>query len=108
MEETPTVEAELQEALRSINEEHPAQMDPLPFLANIRHTCPKARGAKAGRGVSTAIQLHERYLEHEDEVHALVYREGTCKKCGSVARSSKGFVVVIEDRPPVYGRVGRE
>lgn len=104
----PKMAEELQKVLDNINAKEPPQIDPLPFLANIRHTCLKARGAKNGRGVSTAIQLHERYLEHADGVHALVYREGVCKKCGSLARSSKGRVVLIEERPPVYGRVGRD
>lgn len=99
---------ELQDRLDRINGENLADIDPPPYLANIRHECTRARQAKRnGRAVSTAIQLREQYMEHDDGEHALVYREGVCTRCHAVARSSQGRAVLIAERPPVFGRVGR-
>lgn len=124
------VARQLQDGLDKLNELKPAHYDPPPFLANYRHLCTKARqAAHTGKGVSTAIDLKEQYVtswektadSHDDEQvisisgkqdpddeYAILYREGSCKSCGEVARSKKGRVVLTSERPPVYGRVGRD
>lgn len=106
----------LQDYLDEVNAAAPADLSVPPFLANTRHSCKKARqSAHAGKGVSTAMQLKERYVSAEDTSlpgddlgsYAIVYREGACKKCGTTARSLQGRVVLTAERPPIEGRVGR-
>lgn len=106
----------LQDHLDALNAENPPDIQVPPFLANTRHSCKKARqSAHAGKGVSTAMQLKERYVtlaslrpeaEGGDE-YAILYREGRCKKCGTTARSEQGRTVLTAERPPIEGRVGR-
>lgn len=104
----PDVAEELQAQLDAVNEQDPPDIDSPYFSANIRHACTRARQAKInGRAVSTAIQLREEYIEHDDGEHALVYREGMCVRCKSVARSCQGRAVLVAERPPIYGRVAR-
>jgi hypothetical protein len=111
--------------LDEMNATDPADYDPMPLQALFRHPCKKARQSHglAGKGVSTAIDLKERYVPMTEvaenrgvtfpststgERVALVYREGKCKKCGQTARSSRARLVLTSSRPPVSGRVGRE
>lgn len=92
----PTEVAEsFQRGLDALNEQDPPKYAPLPFQANFRHACMKARQAQhTGRGVSTAIDLKERYVTHwdqredgtlfpveneDDAEYAVLYREGRCK-----------------------------
>jgi hypothetical protein len=120
----PTIAQLLQDGLDRLNAESPPQHVAPNFLANFRHLCTKARQAQAkGTGVSTAITLKERYVtgwERTDSgrvlartdyvsvpTHAILYREGRCAKCGDVARSDVGRVVLTAQRPPVEGRVAR-
>lgn len=104
----PLVAEELQRVLDSINVQSPVDNDAPVVLALPRHGCPKARQARsAGRAVSSAIRLKEVYLAHQDGVHALIYREGQCPKCHQTARSKRGRVVLVVDRPPLEGRVAR-
>lgn len=108
----------LQGLLDRVNAEDPPHHDVPPILANFRHPCTRARqSAKlGGKGVSTAIDLKERYvlLSEADPTapdggeYALVYREGRCKRCGQVARSRTGRVVLTAERPPIAGRVARD
>lgn len=117
------VAQQLQEGLDALNEQDPARYHPMPVGANFRHMCEKARQAKhTGKGVSTAIDLKERYVtgwettdgnvvpaENADTAeYAILYREGRCKSCKELARSKEGRIVRTADRPPVLGRVGRE
>jgi hypothetical protein len=39
---------------------------------------------------------------------AIIYREGTCSRCGQTARSKVGRIVATAERPPLEGRVSRE
>lgn len=105
----PDEARELQDALDALNEEDPPDHVVPFFVANFRHPCSGARQSKqlAGKGVSTAIDMKERYEVHASGKTALVYREGTCKRCRQVARSESGRAVDPEKRPPVSGRVGR-
>jgi hypothetical protein len=97
-----------QSSLDTLNELQPADYDAPVVLILFRHGCPKARQAKAaGKAVSVAIRLKEMYLPI-DELHALLYREGSCPKCGQTARSKRGRVVLIAERPPLEGRVARD
>lgn len=110
-------EAELQAGLDKLNADDPPDYWPSALLANFRHPCMKARIAKrTGRPVSTAIDLKEVYLTRweesvplidPDDEFAMIYRQGTCKSCGQVARSKTGRFVRTAERPPVYGRVSR-
>lgn len=105
----PAVALSLQGWLDQLNADKPAAHDVPFFLASYRHACEAARAsAVAGKGVSTNIDCPERYLDSGDGIHAIIYREGECKKCHAVVRSSKGRVVLIAVRPPVAGRVGRD
>jgi hypothetical protein len=105
----PAVAQELQDRLDRLNETSVAEHNVPHFLASYRHACEGARQSKlAGKGVSTNIDTGELYVEHADGVHALLYREGTCKKCHQVARSKQGRVVLIAQRPPVSNRVARD
>lgn len=101
----------LQELLDKLNAKDPRMLDVPWMIANPRHPCPKARQSHnlGGREVSAAIDCKERYLVLAEfpEV-ALIWREGVCKRCGMGARSSRGRVVLVADRPPVSGRVARE
>lgn len=99
----------LQEDLDELNEREPVDHVVPFFVANFRHPCDAARQSKqlAGKGVSTAIDMKERYVLSESERTALVYREGSCKRCGQTARSERGRAVDPAKRPPVSGRVGR-
>lgn len=114
---------ELQRGLDLYNEQNPPAYNPPALLANYRHLCEKARQAKAtGKGVSTAIDLKERYVtawfhspngnvepaEDPNSELAIIYREGSCKACRKVARSAVGRIVNVTERPPVSGRVARE
>lgn len=120
----PQIAQALQDGLDALNAYDPPQHIAPNFLANFRHLCAKARQAQAkGTGVSTAITLKERYVtgwERTDSgrvlartdyvsvpTHAILYREGRCVKCGDVARSDVGRVVLTAQRPPVEGRVAR-
>lgn len=108
----------LQDFLDNLNGEDPPHHDVPAFLANYRHPCTRARqSAKlGGKGVSTAIDLKERYVLLSDadpsapdgSEYALVYREGKCKRCGQVARSRTARVVLTSERPPISGRVARD
>lgn len=109
----------LQAGLDALNAKDPTDFDPPTFLANPRHPCSGHRIAKStGRPVSTAIDLKERYvvgweedgspvMEVGDAKIAIIYREGKCLKCGYTARSSKGKIVKVAERPPLMGRVAR-
>lgn len=108
---------ELQAGLEQLNALDPPAYYAAPLLANFRHGCTKARIARrTGRAVSTAIDLKEVYVtrwvegrpesDPADE-HALLYRQGTCKHCGQLARSRTGRIVLTADRPPMFGRVAR-
>lgn len=78
-------------------------------ISNYRHLCP------ARDGKSTALELHEIYVlspiyaEHGVPAgrFAYLWREGRCRGCGHVARSSVGRVVEAKKRPPLSGRVTR-
>lgn len=119
------VAAALQAHLDRINEADPPDHDTPPHIAIYRHPCDRARQSKglAGKGVSTAIDLKERYVtlgEAETAAtgmpaespwalaYAIIYREGKCKKCGQTARSLVGRAVETASRPPVSGRMARE
>ena len=98
----------LQAGLDALNETNPPDLNAPVVLALIRHGCPKARQARsAGRAVSVAINLSERY-EPDEFGHAIIYREGVCPKCSQVARSKVGRVVLVSARPPITGRVARD
>jgi hypothetical protein len=99
----------LQAQLDAINAESPAKHNVPFFLASYRHACVSARqSAQAGKGVSTNIDCPEKYLESDDGTHAIIYREGTCKRCRERARSTRGRVVLTSERPPAQGRVTRD
>lgn len=89
----------------------------------FRHPCSKSRIAKhTGRATSAAIPLAERYVTlrevlivpDEDldvewlDQFALIFREGTCGRCGQTARSKVGRIVATAERPPLEGRVSRD
>lgn len=113
----------LQRRLDQINQDDPVAHHPMWQLALFRHPCPKARQSLqlAGKGVSTAIDLKERYLVvaeafpddqqllalDPDGAYALLFREGTCNRCKAKARSTIGCAVEIAKRPPISGRVAR-
>lgn len=100
---------ELQSLLDDLNESSPADLDAPVVLILPRHGCPKARQARAaGRAVSVAIRLKEIYRESYDGIHAIIYREGMCPRCNQTARSKRGRVVLIAERPPLEGRVARD
>lgn len=84
-----------------------ARLDALPlpgmvvpwFLANVRHEC-------AG-GHQRSLALNEHYERHDDGVHAVLWREGSCRRCSLTARSEQARVVIAAERPPLSGRVAR-
>jgi len=114
----------LQAGLDALNEAYPPAYSAGTHGANFRHPCLKARQAKmTGKGVSTAIDLKERYVtsweyhdvrdlvpveNEEGAEYAILYREGTCKHCRETARSKVGRVVETATRPPLFGRVSRD
>lgn len=103
------VALQMQSVLDQVNVKSPADIDSPVMISLYRHGCPKARQARnAGKAVSVAIRLREVYLRHEDGIHALLYREGACPKCLATARSRRGRVVLVLDRPPLEGRVARD
>lgn len=120
----PDAEAErLQSGLDWLNKANPPEYFAGTLGANFRHLCLKARQAKlTGKGVSTAIDLKERYVTswrpmgavvipveaEENAAYAILYREGVCKSCRSIARSGEGRVVSTSTRPPLQGRVARD
>jgi hypothetical protein len=109
---------DLQAGLDQLNESSPPVYDPNPLLAIYRHPCSEARVARrTGRPVSTAIDLKEIYVTRwvdgrpesdPNDEFALLFRQGICKHCMQPARSRKGRLVLVADRPPVLGRVGRQ
>lgn len=99
----------LQDSLDRLNAADPAGLDAPYFLAKIRHGCTKTRlSGPTGRPVAAPLDLKEVYVPSSDEVHALIYRQGECPKCHLTARSRVGRAVLTAQRPPVYGRVGRD
>lgn len=107
--EVPTdVAAELQTLLDKINLDIPANHDAPWFSRVFRHSCTAARQSKlAGKGVSTAIDLKERYIPTHDDRYAILYKEGKCKRCNETARSARGCCIEIAKRPSLEGRVAR-
>ena len=99
----------LQSLLDQINIETPADHDAPWFSRVYRHACMKARQSKqlAGKGVSTAIDLKERYISSDDETFAILFKEGTCKRCHETARSARGCCIEVGKRPSLEGRVAR-
>jgi len=97
----------LQERLDVLNESEPPAMVIPYFSGNVRHSCPKARQSTATRAVSSSITVSEEFWT-DDQITALVFRQGVCKKCGFLVRSVIGRAVNVADRPPLSGRVGRE
>ncbi len=110
---------ELIAGLDALNASSPADFSPPPFLASYRHLCMGTLLARrTGRGVSEALDLKERYVtswapdgtprEAEEGAElAIIYREGTCRKCKLTARSAAGQVVRCSERSPLHGRVAR-
>lgn len=97
----------LQQRLDALNgADYPDMVIPY-FQGNVRHSCPKARQSTARRAVSSSIDVREIYWS-DDDVTALIFRAGTCKKCGFLVRSVIGRAVNVADRPPISGRVGRD
>ena len=118
-----SVIALLQAHLDGLNENRPPDYDPPWTSAVFRHPCPKSRIAKhTGRATSAALPLVERYVilrevlivPDEDldvewlDAFAIIFREGTCGRCGQTARSKVGRIVATAERPPLEGRVGRD
>ena len=111
---------QLQAGLDELNRRLPVDMDIPSFLGNARHGCPKSRlSGPEGREVSTALEVREVYaygwaadgepvLAPGGEELAIIYKQGRCRNhCGYDGRSSRGWVVRVEDRPPLAGRVAR-
>jgi len=91
--------AETADALRSLlSDQDPPDMVVPPVLANVRHEC--------GEGRQRALPLRERYEYSEDREWAILWREGTCRRCGMTMRS-EGRIVRVSERPPLTGRVAR-
>lgn len=122
-----SVVSALQRYLDYANATNPPDYDPPWTSAVFRHPCAKSRVAKhTGRPTSAAIPLTERYvtlrevfsLDSPDvapieldpmlDDFAIIYREGTCGRCGQTARSKVGRIVATAERPPLEGRVSRE
>lgn len=119
--------AVLQAHLDDLNRVSPPTYDPPWTSAVFRHPCAKSRLAKhTGRATSTAISLTERYVTLREVLSldspdvapieldpmlddfAIIFREGTCGRCGQTARSRVGRIVATAERPPLEGRVSRE
>ena len=116
----------LQGHLDDLNTIYPPDYDP-PWTSSVfRHPCAQSRIAKhTGRATSAALTLNERYVtlrevfSHDSpdvapveldpvlDDYAIIFREGTCGRCGQKARSSIGRVVLTAERPPLEGRVSR-
>ncbi len=85
-----------EQALARAHEEDPATYTVLPVLAVLRHGCP------ARRGVSTGIELRDRYVySPPDEAReipagkfAFTYRRGRCRFCGQTARATEGRLIL--------------
>jgi hypothetical protein len=104
------VPAAAQERLQAVLDQKNADAPPdhiVPtVIAIFRHECTAARGAKEDHGISSALDLHERYVIDTDPAYGMLYREGKCK-CGVTARSREGRFVETSKRPPITGRVAR-
>jgi hypothetical protein len=122
-----SVIAALQRYLDDVNIINPPDYGPPWTSAEFRHPCPRSRVAKhTGRATSASLSLVERYvtlrevfsLDSPDvapieldpmlDDFAIIYREGTCSRCGQTARSKVGRIVATAERPPLEGRVSRE
>lgn len=96
---------QFQGRLDALNQEQPPNLNAPPYLANIRHPCTAHR--TTARVSKVSLALHEVYWTEEDGPHAFLFREGKCSRCGTVARSRLGRLVLAAERPPMYGRQGR-
>lgn len=96
---------DFQQRLDDLNAEDPPDLNSPPYLSNIRHPCKQHR--TAARISKVSLPLHEVYWTEEEGPHAFLFREGKCPRCGTVARSTTGRLVLAAERPPMHGRQGR-
>lgn len=94
---------EFQERLDALNAEDPPTLWPPPVIGNMRHPCTSR--ANGQRRPNLALALHEVYWTEGE--HAFIFREGKCSRCGTLARSRTGRVVLAAERPPLHGRQAR-
>ena len=100
---------DLQARLDALNAQSPADMDLPHFVGQARHGCKHHRfsGPDHDLAVSSPLEVREVYWPSEDGEHALIFKEGQCRRCGFTGRSQVGRVVLVADRPPLTGRVAR-
>lgn len=99
---------DLQDRLDRLNAEDPADMDLPAFMGQARHGCKRHRfSGPEGNPVSSPLEVREVYWTSDDGEHALIFKEGKCRRCGFTGRSHKGRAVLVADRPPLTGRVAR-
>lgn len=107
----------LYQQLVDVHEAKPATYDPPAFLSSFRHKCAKQND------ISKPIDLDEIYVTDTETTDltlpspdgdqdvtvtiAMIYREGTCKKCKCIARSRSPIFVDSAARPPLTGRMAR-
>lgn len=105
----PGVPEDVADALQADLTAQPAADLVVPwFLASVRHECAATPMAqRQGRSTSASLALAERYVLDTSGEYALLYREGSCRRCGLTARSDRGRAVIVADRPPLTGRVAR-
>jgi hypothetical protein len=100
---------DLQAKLDALNAASPADMDLPHYIGQARHGCKRHRfsGPDHSLAVSSPLEVREVYWPSEDGVHALIFKEGQCRRCGFTGRSMVGRLVLMAERPPLTGRVAR-
>lgn len=100
---------DLQARLDALNAEDPPDLDLPFFIGQARHGCLRHRfsGPDHSLPVSSPLEVREVYWPDDDGEHALLFKEGRCRRCGYTGRSHVGKVVSVAERPPLSGRVSR-